>query len=198
MVLPKKLFSLLTAQSLVKSEKSEETSVIRDFPFCFIVTMYVRSRLCIRTYVEVTFCICTYVEVTFCWSRYFFCVFLFGAGLDSSRVSLPVSSGVGGGGGCLHITVLVHFVNSAGLSRIYNNTSASGSASAQCPGLACFAGSIYTAVIITAMLFGAKNCFTTIYLLAKPASKCVNVLCSITHIYTPHSATLPDIHNCRT
>ena len=58
-----------------------------------------------------------------------FCVFLFGAGLDSSRVSLPVSSGVGGGG-CLHITVLVHFVNSAGLSRIYNNTSASGSASA--------------------------------------------------------------------
>lgn len=92
----------------------------------------------------------------------------------------------------------MHFVNSAGLSRIYNNTSASGSASAQCPGLACFAGSIYTAVIITAMLFGAKNCFTTIYLLAKPASKCVNVLCSITHIYTPHSATLPDIHNCRT
>ncbi len=56
-----------------------------------------------------------------------FCVFLFGAGLDSSRVSLPVSSGVRG---CLHITVLVHFVNSAGLSRIYNNTSASGSASA--------------------------------------------------------------------
>lgn len=80
---------------------------------------------------EVTFCICTYVEVTFCWSRYFFCVFLFGAGLGSSRVSLPVSSGVRGGGwGCLHITVLVHFVNSAGLSRIYNNTSASGSASA--------------------------------------------------------------------
>lgn len=61
----------------------------------------------------------------------FLCVFLFGAGLDSSRVSLPVSSGVRGGGwGCLHITVLVHFVNSAGLSRIYNNTSASGSASA--------------------------------------------------------------------
>lgn len=27
-----------------------------------------------------------------------FSVFLFGAGLDSSRVSLPVSSGVGGGG----------------------------------------------------------------------------------------------------
>ncbi len=41
MVLPKKLFSLLTAQSLVKSEKSEETSVIRDFPFGFLVTMYV-------------------------------------------------------------------------------------------------------------------------------------------------------------
>lgn len=85
----------------MKSVKSEEISVIRDFPFGFLVTMYVRSRLCIRTYVEVTFCICTYVEVTFCWSRYFFCdflfsVFLFGAGLDSSRVSLPVSSGVGG------------------------------------------------------------------------------------------------------
>ena len=127
----------------------------------------------------------------------FFCSVL--VSIDSSRVSLPVSSGVGGGvWGCLHITVLVHFVNSAGLSRIYNNTSASGSASAQCPGLACFAGSIYTAVIITAVLFGAKNCFTTIYLLASPASKCVNVLCSITHIYTPHSATLPDIHNCRT
>ena len=85
MVLPKKLFSLLTAQSLMNSEKSEETSVIRDFPFGFLVTMYVRSRLCIRTYVEVTFCICTYVEVTFCictyvevtfcWSRYFFLCF---------------------------------------------------------------------------------------------------------------------------
>lgn len=58
----------------------------------------------------------------------FFCSVLVSIG--SSRVSLPVSSGVGGGGGCLHITVLVHFVNSAGLSRIYNNTSASGSASA--------------------------------------------------------------------
>lgn len=42
MVLPKKLFSLLTAQSLVKSEKSKKTSVIRDFPFGFLVAMYVK------------------------------------------------------------------------------------------------------------------------------------------------------------
>lgn len=137
MVLPKKLFSLLTAQSLMKSEKSEETSVIRDFPFCFIVAMYVRSRLCIRTYVEVTFCICTYVEVTFCictyvevtfcWSRYFFLCFSVRCW---SRFFTRLSSCLFWRGGCLHITVLVHFVNSAGLSRIYNNTSASGSASA--------------------------------------------------------------------
>lgn len=99
MVLPKKLFSLLTAQSLVKSEKSEETSVIRDFHSVLLLRCTWRSRS-VYLYVEVTFCICTYVEVTFCWSRYFFLCFcfLFGAGLDSSRVSLPVSSGVGGVG----------------------------------------------------------------------------------------------------
>lgn len=112
MVLPKKLFSLLTAQSLVKSEKSEETSVIRDFHSVLLLRCTWRSR--------------------FAGHVISFCVFLFGAGLDRffTRLSSCLFWRWGGGGGCLHITVLVHFVNSAGLSRIYNNTSASGSASA--------------------------------------------------------------------
>ena len=150
MVLPKKLFSLLTAQSLVKSVKSEEISVIRDFPLCFLVAMYVRSRLCIRTYVRSRLCIrtyvrsrlCirTYVEVTFMYSyvrgghvllvTLFLFVFFCSVLVSILHASLFLSLLAWGGGGCLHITVLVHFVNSAGLSRIYNNTSASGSASA--------------------------------------------------------------------
>ena len=100
---------------------------------------------------EVTFCICTYVEVTFCWSRsvsvrtwrsrfaghvisfVIFCFLFFCSVLVSilhASLFLSLLAWGGGGWGCLHITVLVHFVNSAGLSRIYNNTSASGSASA--------------------------------------------------------------------
>lgn len=133
MVLPKKLFSLLTAQSLVKSEKSEETSVIRDFPFCFIVTMYVEVTF-MYSYVCGGHVLYLYVRgghvllvTLFLFS--FFCSVLVSV-LHASLFLSLLAWGVGGGWGCLHITVLVHFVNSAGLSRIYNNTSASGSASA--------------------------------------------------------------------